>query len=103
VVDSITVQVIPGGRFIAITLNDNSNIISYSYEILDSSSGDVGTGTTPSNNILSNLILAAGASWDTPFTYTIDANCAESTCTITGVINVDTATNEVVSWTQNEV
>lgn len=103
VVESISILRIPGGRFISIILNDNSNIINYSYEILDSSAGSVGTGITPDNEIRSNLILSAGPSWDTPFTYTIDANCAASSCTITGVINVDTATNEVVSWTQVEV
>lgn len=103
VVESISILRIPGGRFISIIMNDNSNIINYSYEILDSSAGSVGTGITPDNEIRSNLILAVSPSWDTPFTYTIDANCSDSSCTITGVINVDTATNEVVSWTQVEV
>jgi hypothetical protein len=102
-VDSITVQRIPGARRLAIVVRENENIISYSYEILDSMSSDVGSGITPENNIYSNLILATSPSWDTSFTYTIDANCQESTCTITGTITVDTDTNEVVSWTQNEV
>jgi len=103
IVDSITVQRIPGARRLAIVVRDNENIISYSYEILDSLSNDVGSGITPENNIYSNLILATSPSWDTSFTYTIDANCQESTCTITGTITVDTDTNEVVSWTQTEV
>lgn len=102
VVDSVSIDnPSVGAYFIVITLTNNENIIDYSYEILNASSVNKGTGITPNNNILSDQLTIMGLSAGSPYTYTIDANCSDSSCTITGVINIQN--NEVVSWTQAEV
>jgi len=86
---------------ISISLSNNDEAISFTYNILNADPISIGSGTTPSNIIYSNAII--GAALDSANTFTITRNCSDSSCTITGTITVDTSTRTVVSWTTAEV